>query len=135
MVASLKTCELLYLRGVLRDTWESKDGEPRQWGRKETPEYGYLVVRLQGKLKDLPLELTEFGWGSCKRWLNESHMSQDEKNLFKEKKRFKHMDHKVKHTITWQRLMALTDDNSSEWESVKLAVKENRKPTRRGDLS
>ena len=99
------------------DKRESKDGSPRQYGKAETPANGYLVVRVIGGLKDIPPQFLEFGGGKARLKLNDAKMSADERELFKDEKRFTFLNHAVKHTITKERLAILVDDKSAEWEA------------------
>lgn len=114
-----RTVELLYKNGILMDRWQSKNGEPRQYGCGEIPENGYIVVRVEGFLKDIPAELLECGGGFCRFLLDESKMSVDEVQLFKDKDRFQWKAHVIKHTITYQRLVKLCTDNTVAWEAKK----------------
>lgn len=116
------TVELLYQRGVLVDACEMKDGLPRQWGRAETPARGYVVVRIIGKLKDIPVQYLQRVPFASRMMLSEDLMSEEEKTLFKDKERFVHMDHAVKHTITVERLVKLCVDNTTAWETAATAM-------------
>ena len=116
-----KTSELLYNNCILIDKWESKNGEPRQYGKAETPENGYIAVRMLCVLKDVPVELLECGGGICRFPLDEAKMTVDEQQLFKDMNRYQWMAHAIKHTITYQRLAILCTDNTVAWEAKKAA--------------
>ena len=120
-----KTVEILYKDGLPVDIWESMDGEPRQYGSCETPDRGYLVIRMFCEIKDLPVELTQFGFGSAKKLLDETLMSVDEKSLFKDAARFTWKQHTVKHTITPERLVKLVKNNTDDWDAVLTARKDS----------
>jgi hypothetical protein len=122
-----KTVELLYSNGILVDIWESKKGEPRQFGRAETPENGYIVVRLYGRLKDVPPALLECDGKACRFPLDVTKMSADEQQLFTDMNRYQFKAHAIKHTITWQRLVKLCIDNTTAWEAKKIANAEKAK--------
>lgn len=117
MAKKRKTVEILYKNGVPVDKWESKEGEPRQYGRAETPSNGYVVVRVLCPLNELPPAFLEFGGDKGRLHLDEAKMSEDERQLFKDEVRYRFLNHAVKHTITKERLALLVADHSDEWEA------------------
>lgn len=114
-----KTVELLFKNGILADVWESKNGEPRQWGRNETPDRGFVVVRMYGRRKDLPPEWRQFGGKHSRRRLLVEKLSDTERELLHDRSRYEPRSHRTKHTITLQRLNRITADCSDEWEAYR----------------
>jgi hypothetical protein len=113
-----RTVELLYHNGALVGHRESRHGVPIQWGSRETPENGYIVVRVLCQLSDIPQEYLLKAFGTSKQKLDESKMSAEERNLFKDEKRFRHRQHKKKHTVSLARFKALCADNATEWNET-----------------
>lgn len=117
-----KTVELVYRNGVLVNECEKKNGDPHNWGRNEVPDRGYVVVRIICALKAIPSKYLQRAYGTSRYLLDEDLMSEEEKTLFKDKARFKHMNHRKKHTITLPRFKALLVDNQEEWEATLAAA-------------
>jgi len=115
----MRSIELLYHNGVLVSIWQSRDGEPRQYGKRETPANGYIAVRLLCPREEIPPALLERYSEMSRYLLDETRMTVSERIALKDEARYEHRRHSVKYTVTPLRLTGLLRDDTTRFMAIK----------------